>query len=67
VEYSFGAPEEPSTDTPPDSETDTHGETRRAWAAQEQMHHFFESGGAVVNYCDGACTCETGACDEPIE
>lgn len=65
VEYSFGAPEEPVTDTPPSSDTDTHEDTRRAWAAQEQMHHFFESGGEVVNYCDGACTCETGACDQP--
>lgn len=65
TEFSFGAPEEPATNTPPDDETDTHEDARRAWAAQEQMFHFFETGGEVVNYCQGQCTCETGACDDP--
>lgn len=64
VEYDFDVPEEPSQNIPPDSETDTHEDTRRAWAAQEQMIHFFESG-EILNYCDGACFCATGACDEP--
>jgi hypothetical protein len=64
VEYDFGAPAVPTHNTPPDSDLDTHEDTRRAWAAQEQMAHFFATG-EVVNYCEGACLCATGACDAP--
>ncbi len=62
TEYDFGAPPIPTDNTPPDHETDTHEDTRRAWAAQEQMAHFFATG-EVLNFCDGACYCADGACD----
>lgn len=66
VEYDHGAPPVPTNNTAPDDEHDTHGDTRKKWAAQEQMAHFFSTG-EVVNYCDGACFCATGACDQPAD
>jgi hypothetical protein len=54
VEYEHGAPEVPYTNLPPDSEYDTHEDTRRTFAAQEQLHTFLATG-TVVHYCDGVC------------
>ncbi|MBM4366661.1 MAG: hypothetical protein FJ102_10640 [Deltaproteobacteria bacterium] len=66
AEYDHGAPEVPYTNTPPDDNYDTHEDTRRAWAAQEQMAHFFETG-EVDHYCEGQCFCADGACDGTSE
>jgi hypothetical protein len=54
VEVDFGVPAEPFTNVPPDSEYDTHEDTRRNPASQEQLWTFLTTG-QVVNYCDGAC------------
>ncbi|MFN7147813.1 MAG: hypothetical protein ACK4YP_28845, partial [Myxococcota bacterium] len=54
VEYDHGAPPDPYTNIPPDSETDTHESTRRTFAAQEQLDTFLTTG-TIVHYCDGAC------------
>lgn len=54
VEYEHGAPAVPYENTPPSSEYDTHEDTRRTWAAQEQMATFFATG-TVESYCDGVC------------
>lgn len=64
AEFDFAAPAMPVTNTPPDEEFDTHESTRRAWAAQEQMAHFFATG-EITSFCDGACMCAEGACDAP--
>lgn len=53
-EYSFGAPEEPYENLPPDEDFDTHEDTRRAPTAQEQLWTFLTTG-VVTNVCDGAC------------
>lgn len=66
AEYEHGAPEVPYTNTPPDDNYDTHEDTRRAWAAQEQMAHFFATG-EIVHYCEGVCDCTGGACEAPSE
>ncbi len=62
TEYDHGAPVVPQDNTPPNDEFDTHEDTRRAFAGQEQMAHFFETG-EIVNYCVGACLCAEGNCD----
>ncbi|MDP2309315.1 MAG: hypothetical protein Q8P18_25060 [Pseudomonadota bacterium] len=54
VEYEHGAPEVPFTNTPPDEDEDTHEDTRRALAAQEQLNTFLTTG-VVQQYCDGVC------------
>ncbi len=54
VEYEHGAPEAPYTNVPPNTETDTHEDTRRTFAAQEQLNTFLTTG-TVVDYCDGIC------------
>ena len=64
VEYDHGAPPVPQDNTAPDADFDTHEDTRRAWAAQEQMAKFFATG-EVTNECQGACLCAAGQCDEP--
>jgi hypothetical protein len=66
TEYDFGAPAVPDQNTPPDHEFDTHEDTRRAYAAQEQMAHFFATG-EILNFCDGACFCADDACSAPAE
>jgi hypothetical protein len=53
VEYDFGVEEMPFENVPPTAE-DTHEETRRAPAAQDQLWTFLTTG-TVVNYCDGVC------------
>jgi hypothetical protein len=54
VEYEHGAPAVPFENTPPDSDFDTHEDTRRTFAAQEQLATFLSTG-TVVSYCDGVC------------
>lgn len=54
AEYFHNTPDIPQTDVPPDSEYDTHEDTRRTFSAQEQLYHFLSTG-EVVNYCDGVC------------
>lgn len=54
AEYFHNTPDVPYTNTPPDDEYDTHEDTRRTVAAQEQLYHFLSTG-EVVDYCDGAC------------
>ncbi len=66
TEYDFAAPEVPSNNTPPDADFDTHESTRRAYAAQEQMAHFFATG-EILNFCEGACFCADDACAAPTE
>lgn len=66
AEFDHGAPPIPTNNTPPDDETDTHEDTRRAWAAQEQMAGFFATG-SVDHFCEGQCFCAEGSCDEPVD
>ncbi len=54
VEYEHGAPPVPYTNIPPTDGEDTHEDTRRTFAAQEQLNTFLTTG-AVVHYCDGVC------------
>ncbi|MDP2315432.1 MAG: hypothetical protein Q8P41_21220 [Pseudomonadota bacterium] len=54
VEYEHGAPAVPTTNVPPDDAYDTHEDTRRTPAAQEQLNTFLATG-LVEQYCDGAC------------
>eukprot|EP01138_Halocafeteria_seosinensis_P000158 gb/GECG01000164.1/.p1 GENE.gb/GECG01000164.1/~~gb/GECG01000164.1/.p1 ORF type:complete len:683 (+),score=64.76 gb/GECG01000164.1/:1-2049(+) len=52
--FDFGVPVVPFTDVPPPRKYDTHENTRRVKAGQQQMYQFFETG-KVENYCNGAC------------
>jgi len=52
VEWDYGL-EEPVENVPPPGE-DPHEWPRREFAAQEQMHHFFETG-VIQNFCEGRC------------
>jgi hypothetical protein len=54
AEHDFGAPPVPETNLPPDAQYDTHEDTRRSPAAQQQMDTFFRTG-VIEHYCDGAC------------
>lgn len=54
VEYEHGAPEVPYENVPPDDAYDTHEDTRRTPAAQEQLDTFLSTG-TIVQTCDGAC------------
>ncbi|MES2639099.1 MAG: hypothetical protein V4850_06435 [Myxococcota bacterium] len=54
VEYAHGAPEVPYTNVPPDSGVDTHEDTRRTPAAQDQLDLFLTTG-VVKQFCDGVC------------
>lgn len=54
VEFDHGAPEMPYTNVPPTEGEDTHEDTRRTFAAQEQLNTFLTTG-TVVHYCDGPC------------
>ena len=56
VEWDYGAIE-PTENIPPDESTDTHEGPRRELSAQEQMHHFFQTG-EIINTCDGVCSGE---------
>ena len=61
--YPDGA-EEPTVNTPPDGDLDTHECPRREPAAQQQLHDFLVDG-VIEQYCDGVCEgtrVETG-CD----
>ena len=52
VEWNYNL-DVPFESIPPEGE-DPHSRPRKDTAAQEQMHHFFETG-EIVNFCDGAC------------
>jgi len=54
AEYEHGADPMPENNTPPDPDQDTHEDTRRTFAAQEQLWHFLTTG-EVLDYCDGIC------------
>jgi hypothetical protein len=56
VEYYFGLPEAPKTNTPPSgpSEDDPHDKVRKLLPSYEQSDHFFRTG-EIAPYCDGAC------------
>ena len=55
VEFDFGAPEVPPTNTPPDEEYDTHEYPRRTDEAKEQIDIFIRTG-EIVNTCgDEGC------------
>jgi hypothetical protein len=54
VEYAHGAPEVPNTNVPPDNGVDTHEDTRRTPAAQDQLDLFLTTG-VVKQFCDGVC------------
>ncbi len=54
VEFDFGVPPVPVTNTPPDEEYDTHEDARRVPEGQDQIDHFLRTG-ELANYCDGAC------------
>jgi hypothetical protein len=56
-----GAPPPPATNlAAPD--TDMHNLTRRQPASRRQIKEFFATG-RIVNECDGACLCQSGACN----
>jgi hypothetical protein len=57
-----GAPPAPLTNLPASEEGDMHTLTRKQPASRRQIKRFFETG-EIVNQCQGACTCTTGACD----
>jgi hypothetical protein len=56
VEFSFGLPEAPKTNTPPTGpkEDDPHDKVRVLNASMDQTHKFFEEG-IIASYCDGPC------------
>jgi len=54
VEYDFGLPEAPKTNTPPKGDEDPHGKVRGLDAAYAQSHEFFRTG-VIKGYCEGAC------------
>jgi hypothetical protein len=56
VEYDFGLPDAPKTNTPPagPSEDDPHDKVRKLLPSYEQSDHFFRTG-EIAPYCDQAC------------
>ncbi|MRG91617.1 hypothetical protein [Polyangium spumosum] len=54
VEFDFGLPEAPKTNTPPKGDDDPHGKVRGLDAAYSQSHEFFRTG-VIKAYCEGAC------------
>ncbi len=54
VEYDFGLPEAPTTNTPPKGDEDPHGKVRGLDAAYSQSNEFFRTG-VIKAYCEGAC------------
>lgn len=54
AEYDFGVPPIPYENVPPDSNYDTHEDTRRNAKAQDQLWTFLTTG-EVHHYCDGVC------------
>jgi predicted esterase len=51
----------PLTNTPPPA-LGMHNLTREQAASRRQIADFFNTG-QIINECDGACTCQTGACN----
>ncbi|MDI1483238.1 hypothetical protein [Polyangium sp. y55x31] len=54
VEYDFGLPEAPKTNTPSMGNDDPHGKVRALDAAYSQSHEFFRTG-VIKAFCEGAC------------
>jgi len=54
VEYSFGLPPEPLTNTPATAGKDPHDVLRTLDSAQEQSFRFFKDG-VVAPFCSGPC------------
>jgi hypothetical protein len=56
VEYSFGLPDAPKTNTPPTgpSEDDPHGKVRKLLPSYQQVDHFLRTG-EITPYCEGVC------------
>lgn len=54
VEYDFGLPEAPKTNTPPKGDDDPHGKVRGLDAAYSQSNEFFRTG-VIKAFCEGAC------------
>ncbi len=54
VEFDFGLPEAPKTNTPPTEGDDPHDAVRVLDAAYDQSNEFFRTG-VIAPYCDGPC------------
>ncbi len=56
VEFSFGLPESPETNTPPtgSDDDDPHDKVRSLEFARDQAENFFRTG-EIKAYCDGVC------------
>ncbi|MEN9787271.1 MAG: hypothetical protein RLZZ299_2535 [Pseudomonadota bacterium] len=54
AEYDFGVAPVPFENVPPTGDDDTHEDTRRVRAAQDQLDRFLRTG-EVIDLCDGAC------------
>lgn len=54
VEFDFGNPPAPLTNTPPREGEDPHGSVRALRSAQRQMDVFLRTG-IVENFCEGTC------------
>ena len=52
VEWNYNL-DVPFESIPPEGD-DPHSRPRKDQAAQEQMHHFFQTG-EIINFCDGTC------------
>lgn len=52
VEWNYNL-DVPFESIPPEGD-DPHSRPRKDEAAQEQMHHFFQTG-EIINFCDGSC------------
>lgn len=57
VEYDFGLPPSPTTNTPPKDGDDPHGAVRSLDASYSQANEFFRTG-VIKAYCDGSCNPE---------
>jgi hypothetical protein len=54
VEFDFGNPPDPITNTPPREGQDPHGRAAGVPAAAQLVDHFLRTG-AVGHFCDGVC------------
>lgn len=54
VEYDFGLPEAPKTNTPPYEGADPHDDVRKLDASYDQSNEFFRTG-VITTYCTGPC------------
>jgi hypothetical protein len=54
VEYEFGGPPAPETNTAPQGDDDPHEKVRRLDVSYKQADTFFRTG-VIQGYCEGAC------------